>query len=972
MNTSDPLIKIIFVCVLGICCPDQYGQDIVINEVMSDNDFTIKDGLTNYSDWIELYNRGSSLVNLKNYYLSDDLANLKKWKMPDYSLGPGEFQLIFASDKDTAVSLGYWNSVISRGDEWKYLVGLLEPPAGWKEIGFPDSSWERGPTGIGYGDNDDATVIDSVITVYFRKSFVLGDVQSVIRAILDIDFDDGFVAYLNGVEFARENISGYPPTFEQEAELRSEPRIHYGEKPARYELSEQLLGLLQTGENVLSVQVHNKSIESSDFTFIPFFTIGYSEESFTGPVDPLLDIQSHGNLFHANFKISSGGELLLLSDSVGNLTHAFFSIKLQGDQSYGRRTDGSEELMIFDFPSPGKSNIHSNSLTFSHDRGFYRDPFYLKITSDRNTPVYYTLDGSMPTDSSFLYQDSLYIGYLYEKPNGISLMQTTQSLDPSAFTYYGPPDEGIAKATVLKSRSILEGVPTSPVYTSTFFIDSLGTDHYSLPVFSLVLDSFDLFDYNTGIYVPGLYSDSTNSRSGNFYETGMEWEKKAHIEYFDTVGNVAFSQYGGIRIHGGISRKKAQKSLRLYSRNKYGNKYFEYPLFASRNTGRYKRVILRSSMSTWGSKFGDGYVATVCRDLDFELQETQPVIVFINGEYWGLHNMRDYIDEYYLKSLSPEIDKDSVNLLEKNEKVKIGFREEYTELMNFIKLNDLAKQENYTYVSSRIDVPNYIDYNIAELFLANADWPGNNSMYWKSQASGTKWRWILHDMDGAFFDAETDMFKLATDSTQTAWPNPSWSTFLLRNMFLNYHFRRQFMCRAIELFESDFHPDTMIRKAIEFNELFLPEIEEHMARWHYPGSRGGWDYYYNELVYDFAVNRPAIFMEHMMDYFGLTYEEILASCESFYSGSEPPEQVPTDLKVYPNPNQGSFIVDLPRTESDGGELSVFNLMGQIVYIHQIRPSELSHAVKLNSPAPAIYIVRYVSGSKSCNRRMVVH
>lgn len=914
---SNRFFKATFILLLfsAISCKLN-AQDIIINEIMSDNDLTIEDGLGEYSDWIEIYNQGDSVINLGGYYLSDESLNLKKWEFPDINLAPGAYQLVFASGMDSVISPQYWNTIVNWGDEWMYLLGTEEPAAQWIEEGFDDAAWLSGKTGIGYDDGDDSTIIEVTLSLYCRKIFDLEDASAVVAASFDIDYDDGFVAYLNGVEIARANVEGNPPAFDQEATVAQDALVIDGGKPASFGLSSQDLALLQDGSNVLAVQVHNANITSSDLTFIPFFSIA-SPTSNGGPgADPLLELESHEGLYHSNFKISSDGEEIFLSDPDSALIHSVEAVDLKGDQSYGRELDGSDTWKVFHQPSPGFSNDLGNALFFSHERGFHSSAFYLKIQSERNMTIRYTLDGSEPTAESPSFPDSLLLDARENDANILSMIPSTQPPPVNVLKEWEPPAGLTKKATVIKCRSYLDGLATSPVYAATYIVDPKGKDRYSLPVFSFITDSLMLFDFDSGLFVPGVHADPENNRTGNYFERGREWEKPVHIEYFEADGDLAFIQDGGLRIHGQYSRRAAQKSLRLYARNDYGKKYFSYPLLPKKDMDKYKRFILRSNMTTFDSRYGDAFVADIVRDLDFEIQDFQPVIVFMNGEYWGVHSMRDYIDEHYIHALYPEVHEDSLNLLRMNGQIMEGNNQNYWPMIDYVNNNDLSKEEHLNHIRTLIDYNNYLDYTLTEIYMANVDWPGNNITYWQSQKEGSKWRWILNDLDASFRFPDRNMLAQATDSLSTKWPNPQWSTLFFRNMLKNETFRDDFICRSMELLKKEFHPDLMAERIPGYRDLFVPEMEEHILRWNHPDSKEKWTSYYDSTMLSFANLRPVYFLEQMTDIFGITEEEICELCGS----CDPLDKLdiaflrPAMAELYPSPAD----VMVEATSMNGG------------------------------------------------------
>jgi len=182
----------------------------------------------------------------------------------------------------------HWETAVYADDEWAYLIPESELLSDWNTIGFDDSDWSTGPGGFGYGDEDDGTEIDSALSVYLRRIFAVTDPADLFSAILHADYDDGFVAYLNGTEIGRSFNLGEPGTFVPYDETTStdhEAQLYWGGYPDAYTLdSLQLASLLTAGENVLAVQVHNVGITSSDMSSNFYLSFGIADEStYYGP-----------------------------------------------------------------------------------------------------------------------------------------------------------------------------------------------------------------------------------------------------------------------------------------------------------------------------------------------------------------------------------------------------------------------------------------------------------------------------------------------------------------------------------------------------------------------------------------------------------------------------------------------------------------------------------------------------------------
>ena len=186
------------------------------------------------------------------------------------------------------LSQDHWETAVYAADEWAYLIPESELPSDWNTIGFDDSGWSTGPGGFGYGDEDDGTEIEPALSVYMRRNFTVTNMDDLISAFLHADYDDGFVAYLNGTEIGRSNNLGDPGTFvpyDVTTSTDHEAQLYWGGYPEAYTLdSQQLASLLTAGENVLAVQAHNVGITSSDMSSNFYLSFGIADEStYYGP-----------------------------------------------------------------------------------------------------------------------------------------------------------------------------------------------------------------------------------------------------------------------------------------------------------------------------------------------------------------------------------------------------------------------------------------------------------------------------------------------------------------------------------------------------------------------------------------------------------------------------------------------------------------------------------------------------------------
>lgn len=813
------------------------AQQVVINELMPSNSSTIPDEDGEYSDWIELYNSSTQPVDLMDFGISDDPSNPFKWILPAVSLEPNKHLLIFASDKNRSVYYKHWETIISWGDVWKYKLGTSEPSADWKNLGFNDQTWSSGPSGIGYGDNDDATIVPSVQSVYLRKTFNVDDTTKIINAFLHVDYDDAFVAYLNGVEIARANIGtpGVSPSYSSSADTYVEPLIVFGGKPETFELPD-IRSKLKSGENVLAIQVHQYGTGSSDLTIIPFLTVGMDEvPSNARGNHPILPLPN--KFLHTNYKLSAEGESIVLTNPQGITIDQITFSSLVSDISYGRQTDGNSSWVLFPEPTPGESN-HGEGFSgitdepeISVQAGFYSSPInvVLSAASDYDT-LHYTLDGSEPTVLSFKYTSPIRIN-------------TT---------------------SVLRVKAFRTGHLPSKTSTRTYFINFSS----QLPVVSISTNPENFFDEEDGIYSYGDSAETSFPYFGaNFWK---EWERPAHVELFENNGS-SFSIDAGVQIFGGWSRGHPQKSLAIYARGQYGYSSISYKLFDDLPFTEYQSFVLRNSGNDWTSTmFRDGLMTGLLDGIDLEKQAFKPAIIFINGTYWGIQNIREKVNEHFLaqhKNVNP----DSADILQMFGEVVQGDNEDFLSLHSFIETNNLSVPINYEFVKTKIDVQDFIRYYVSQIYFANTDWPGSNIKYWRDGKNG-KWRWILFDTDFGFGLYEPNPYKhntleFASATNGPDWPNPPWSTLLLRKLLENPSFKNDFINCFADFANSIFKPAAVNNRINLLKSKIESEITRHSQRWN-QFNYNGW---LNNIQYlrDFANQRLTYMQLHFIQKFGL-------------------------------------------------------------------------------------------------------
>ena len=859
------------------------SQTIQINEVVSSNQNTFYDEDGDTPDWIELYNPSPNSISIYNWGLSDETGDLFKWRIPNITLDSEQYLLIMASDKDRINIVAQWETVINWGDEWDYFIGTQEPPSNWNQIGFNSISWDTGPSGFGYGDNDDNTIISPVTSIYLVKTFTLSDAEHVNKIALHIDYDDAFVAYLNGSEFARSNVTGNPPGYNQGSEGWREAEMYSGGNPELYWVDSSDTWIEQ-GVNVLAIQVHNFDSNSSDMSCIPFFSIG-RDIIIDGASEVPEQVSLPGSMLHTNFKISSSGETIVITDLDSFLVDSLYTQELLLDISLGRIEDG-ENIGMFLSPTPGGPNGSESvlgvlgELTYSHSSGFYDDQSIniTVTTNDENVDIYYTIDGSEP--------------------------------DPDSYLYSGP--ILIQENKVIRAASFKNGWLRSPIKTSTFILDN---ESYDFPTLFLSTAPANFFDYFTGMYVMGPNASSDFPHFGaNFWE---DWEKPVYIEILEPDGTY-FESPAGAKIFGGWSRGQEQKSLSIFARGEYGAQEFDYPLFPDLDIDSYQSFVLRNSGNDWSfTMIRDGYITGIFKDIDLDLQAYRPFLVYLNGEFWGLHNMREKVNEHFIAS-HHQVDPDDLDLIEV-QNANEGTIDNYNQLLDYIENSNIQNSEVYDSLTKWIDIDNHIDYNVAQIFIDNRDWPGNNIKYWRPRSEGGLWRWVLYDTDFGFgipwngVGYNYNTLDFATEPNGPGWPNPPWSTFLLRKMLESPIYKNRFINIFCDRLNTVFQPSHLSSRLDSLGSYIENIIPFHQNRW--PNSAQDWNTHM-QILENFAQNRQLYMRQHIGNYFslpGLVYSLFVVSSTGggkIKINTITPENYPWGGYYYPNiPIEVSAVPD---------------------------------------------------------------
>ncbi len=473
---------------------------------------------------------------------------------------------------------------------------------------------------------------------------------------------------------------------------------------------------------------------------------------------------------------------------------------------------------------------NQGELVFSIPGGYYEFDTTLSISSSGSQEIYYTLDGNIPTKSSIKYRHPIRI---------------IDNMVIRARTYSG--SKGYGKT-----------------YTITFLRERL----HQLPVACITVPPALLFDSISGLYMLGPNAGEEEPNWGaNFWK---KTELQIHLAYF-VDNQLVLNQPSGLKMFGGFSRSLPQKSFSIHARSEYGEKHLSYPFFKDLKHRQYKKIVLRNGGSDWGlAYFRDALMSGLLRSSNLDLQSSQPCVVYINAQYWGIYFIREKVGKHFLKDHHPKIEKDHIDLLEKDVWVVEGSRKDYKKLLTFMENNELSDSKNYQWVCTQMDVSNYASYMVAEIYYDNID-AGGNIKYWRSHDEGSKWRWILYDTDFGFGKHDREAYLLNslerhTEANGPSWPNPPWTTFILRKLLENEDFKQLFINRFADYMNSYFRPENVAKEIQHFVDLLDEEMPYHTKRWKRRYS--SWKFNVG-VVRKFGELRPQYMRQHIADYFSL-------------------------------------------------------------------------------------------------------
>ena len=542
-----------------------------------------------------------------------------------------------------------------------------------------------------------------------------------------------------------------------------------------------------------------------------------------------------GAAMHTNFKLTqTKNESVVLTQVNGTTADSYtFSTPNQGDHSYGRTPNGGAGWAIYTTPTPGAANTatayqaYASGVLASQEAGFYPGSVMVSLTTGAGSKVRYTVNGSEPTATSPLYSAPL----------------------------------NFSATTVLKARAFSSNAQILPgfVLANTYFINV----NHTVPVISIAGDN-----------VMALLNGSQSNPSGSF-------------EYFEN-NLLQTEAYGEFNKHGNDSWAYSQRGIDWITRDQLGYKdLLKYKFFKERTRTKFQRLILKAAANdnypaADGAHIRDSYVHTLAIQggLDVDARTHRSCVLYVNGQYWGVYDLREKVDDadftsYYYDQDEPDID--YIKTWGTTWQEYGSWTDWYT-LKNFILSNNMANAANYDYVLQQFDVLSLIDYIIINQHSVCKDWLVWNTSWWRGRnpaGEAKRWRYALWDMDATFghyinytgipnIGPNADPCDVEQISDNNDPQNHIDVFVALSN---NPQFKAMYINRYADLLNTSLSCQNMIALLDSMTNTIAPEMAKQCARW--GGTVSGWNQNVNEIR-NFINSRCQVLDQGIVDCYQVT------------------------------------------------------------------------------------------------------
>lgn len=859
------------------------NAEVAFNEIMASNTRAYPDitDFEDYPDWIELKNFGAVSASLDGYFLSDDPVDPYKWAIPvGTSIPANGFLTLIADGHDAAPGDTYprgywpWKTFVTE----KYHANFSLSAAG-ESLTLVQATGEHSVSLV------NASVPVPVAPMTAAEWRYRDDGSDLGVDWRSSSFDDttwaAGMAKLGYGDPVKTTVSYGPRSSGKYVTTYFRHRFTVNNPAAFHRLTMRLL--VDDGcvvyLNGVEVARRNMPFGEVDYRMFAASTVNDSDEgtyySYAIPVTRLavgvnvLAVEVHqadATSSDISFDLGLVGTSYTGTRVVDQMSYG----PQVSDISYGRDPVDKTRWRFFAESTPGAENraavvedvrVSGHAVKFSVPGGFYVTSQAVELSAPGGV-IHYTLDGGDPRSTSSVYTGPIRIG----------------------------------ETTVLRARVFEVGKAPGPITTATFF---LGEATPQVAYVSVVADPVTLFDPKIGIY-----RNQHESVTGSYGLRDVYKGKDApgHVELFAPGGVSGFSAGCGIRIGGENNWVHPQKALNISIQAKYGDDSINYDLFPGSRITVHTSFVLRDS--------GDNWASDMLRDclnaklavghLKADVADYSPSIVFINGAYYGIHDIRQRWDEawfagrYHLAAdridhlLYGHVTSDQVTL-----GVEKGTSADWLELMTFIDTADLTVAANWEYVESKIDMDSLMDFVIAESYGNNNSWSWNRE-FWKEKSPGGRWRWFLPDMDRTFStSALTGVLSDLLDNED-----------VLRRLKANRGFVQRLAQRYAAHMASTYKPSRVIDVLSAMDTEVASLVPRHVIRWAPDGTTKATRNSRIQQMKDYANRRAANFDAEVSTQLGVGKAiELTLAVDGVGQGSVLVQGVrvePSTFKMYSN------------------------------------------------------------------------
>ena len=545
-------------------------------------------------------------------------------------------------------------------------------------------------------------------------------------------------------------------------------------------------------------------------------------------------------------------------------------------------------LMVLAFPSSVLA-AGEGAPEFSQAGGFYAAPFSLTLTSEEGGEIRYTTDGSEPSSTSTLYSGAINV-------TAPALTNSPMTSGANNSPNGGAGARAVMNAMVVKAATFSNGQAVSKTITHTYFVDANIANEFSIPVMAVSMNPSDFVGGSTGMYT-------------NWSNESLT--PQCYVEYYTADGTKGFEHSAEVKISGHGSRGDRKKSLRFnFPKGKYegDSSSMSYDFFPSTRQNFYSRekvtehAKITARVTDWQQTLiHESFIANAAAPLRPETMMAEAIAIFINGEFWGVYETREQVDNNYIAQHYSGIKKNQVIALafdwntanrqyRNNEPLyRVGYDEgpddeeeiwyeAYMEMYNAITQNDLSNDANFERVKELTDIDNMIDYFLIYMYGDNTDWPGNNYKLWRTidvdedvYGHDAKWRYIIHDFDTmAFSSASRDgMTAYTTPENETSYTRPRWAVEIYRSLFESEEFRERLAARYSTYSATAFSPATANKILDQMIEERKYDFGRDFVRWNINGGTTDlttWNGKINSFR-SYLNNRPANIIGHIRNYY---------------------------------------------------------------------------------------------------------